>query len=273
MPHIHPSAVLSGDIQLAEDVVIGPYSTLAGRIRIGPGCQLVSHVHLHGPLEMGSGNVCYPGVCLGFAPQDFKFDAQSEGAGLRIGDRNVFREHVTIHRATRPDRPTTIGHRNFWMVNSHAGHDCTIGDDCVFANGTLLAGHVEVGDRAVFGGNSTVHQHVRIGRGCLISGLTGLGGDLCPFFTLTGINFAGSINAIGMRRAGLARSDIDAVRWCYRILCRRGLVPKQAIPILRERIGEPMVAEIVAFLEQSKRQIVVRRGRSVRERDDGEGEA
>lgn len=266
MPHIHPTAILSGDVQMAEDVVIGPYCVLAGRIRLGPGTTLVSSVHLHGPLEMGSGNVCYPGVCLGFAPQDLKFDPASEGAGLAIGDRNVFREHVTIHRATKPDRPTLVGDRNYWMANTHAGHDARIGNDCIFGNGTLLAGHVEVGDRAVFGGNSTVHQFVRIGRGCLISGLTGLGGDLCPFFTLTAINFAGSINVIGMRRAGMSRDDIDAVRWCYRILCRRGLTPKQALPILRERIDQPMVAEMVAFIESSKRQIVVRRGRGVRDR-------
>ncbi|MFO0826626.1 MAG: acyl-ACP--UDP-N-acetylglucosamine O-acyltransferase [Phycisphaerales bacterium] len=263
MAHIHPTAVISGDVQLADDVVVGPYCVLAGRVRVGPSCTLVSHVHLHGPLWMGKANICYPGVCLGFAPQDLKFDSSKDGAGLVIGDGNTFREHCTIHRATKEDRPTTVGNRNYWMANSHAGHDVQVGSDCILANGTLLAGHVQVGDRVVFGGACVVHQFVRIGRGCMISGLVGTGGDLCPFFTLTGINVAGSLNLVGMRRAGMSRDDIDAARWCYRIICRSGLMPKQAIERLRERENLPMVREYIDFLSSAKRYVATRRGRRV----------
>ena len=263
MPHVHPTAVLTGEIQLADDVVIGPGCTLAGRIRIGPGTTLVSNAHLHGPLWVGERNVFYPGSCIGFAPQDLKFDPASEGAGTVVGDRNTFRENVTVHRATG-ERPTTIGSRNYLMAGSHAAHDVRIADDCILANGTLLAGFVDVGHRVVFGGNAVVHQFVRIGRGAMLSGLVGTGLDLCPFFTLFGINQVGGVNVVGMRRAGHPRAEIDAVRWCFRILVQSGLPPKFAADRLEERGSEPIVREMIDFIRGAKRGICVGRGRMAR---------
>ncbi|MBL9147815.1 MAG: acyl-ACP--UDP-N-acetylglucosamine O-acyltransferase [Phycisphaerae bacterium] len=269
MPHVHPTAVLTGDVQLADDAVVGPYCVLAGKIRIGPGTTLVSHVHLHGPLWLGAGNTCYPGTCLGFAGQDLKFDASREAAGLVIGDRNVFREHVTIHRATRDDRPTTIGHRNYWMAGSHAGHDVQFGSDCIIGNNTMFGGHAQIADRVVFGGAAAVHQFTRIGRGCMVSGECGTSLDLCPFFTLTDINLAGSLNIVGMRRSGMTSEEITLVRWCYRTICRAGTTMKSALAALRERADQPLVQEYIAFLESAKRPIARRRGRKAG-RDDGD---
>lgn len=263
MANIHPTAILSGDVQLADDVVIGPGCTLAGRIRIGPGTTLVSNAHLHGPLWVGERNVFYPGSCIGFAPQDLKFDPASEGAGTVIGDRNTFRENVTIHRATR-ERPTTIGNGNYLMAGSHAAHDVRVADDCILANGTLLGGFVEVGNRVVFGGSAAVHQFVRIGRGSMLSGLVGTGLDLCPFFTLFGIHQVGGVNIVGMRRAGHPRAEIDAVRWCFKVLVRSGLPPKTAVERLEERGDEPIVREMIDFVRSSKRGICTGRGRAAR---------
>jgi UDP-N-acetylglucosamine acyltransferase len=263
MPHVHPTAVLTGEIQLADDVTIGPGCTLAGRIQIGPGTTLVSGAHLHGPLRIGEGNVLYPGSCIGFAPQDLKFDPASEGAGTVIGDRNTFRENVTIHRATGA-RPTTIGSRNYFMAGSHAGHDVRVADDCILANGTLLGGFVEVGNRVVFGGSAAVHQFVRIGRGSMLSGLVGTGLDLCPFFTLFGTHQVGGVNIVGMRRAGHPRSEIDAVRWCFKVLVRSGLPPKTAVERLEERGDEPIVREMIDFVRSSKRGICTGRSRADR---------
>lgn len=265
MAHVHPTAVITGDVQLADEVVVGPYCVLAGRIRIGPGTQLVSHVHLHGPLWLGANNVCYPGSCLGFAPQDLKFDSSKEGAGTCVGDANIFREHVTIHRATREDRPTGIGHRNYWMVGSHAGHDVQVGSDCLIANGVMFGGHAAVGDRVVVGGNVGVHQFVRIGRGAMVGGGAGLSLDLCPFFMLPETNKASSVNVVGMRRAGMSRQDIDTVRWCHRVICRMSLIRSTLLETLGERGSSPLVREYIEFVATAKRGLATRRGRRIGE--------
>ena len=170
LAEIHATAIVEGDVELAPDAVVGPWCRLRGPISIGSGTRLLASVHLEGPLRLGARNLLFPFATLGLAPQDLGWDPDEPGAGLVIGDDNVFRESVTIHRATSRDEPTRIGDGNYWMVNCHAGHDCRIGSSCVFANGTLLAGHVEVGDRVVTGGNVAVHQHCRIGRGALLSG-------------------------------------------------------------------------------------------------------
>jgi UDP-N-acetylglucosamine acyltransferase len=256
MPEIHPSAIVDHEVVLAEDVVVGPYCVLSGPVEIGPGSRLVGNVYLNGPLRLGRDNLVYPFTTLGFAPQDFKWDPAAPGAGVRIGDGNVFRESVTIHRATSDETPTTIGDRTYWMVNTHAGHGCRIADGCVFANGTLLAGEVDVGEGVITGGNVAIHQYCRVGRGALISGTMGLNKDLPPFFMLTGGNLAGSINVVGMRRAGMPGEQIDDVKWVFKTLYRRGLPPAKAKAALRERAERPIVAEYLAFLDGSKRGLV-----------------
>jgi UDP-N-acetylglucosamine acyltransferase len=250
---VHPSAHIDGDVVLADGVRIGPSCMLEGPIRIGAGTRLVGHVHLQGPLEMGEGNTVYPFTCLGFAPQDLKWDPGRAGAGLRIGSGNVFREGVTIHRATSDERPTTVGDGNFWMANSHAGHDAAIGDHCIFANATLLAGHTEVHDRVITGGHATLHQFCRIGRGAMLSGNMGTQRDIAPFFLLTGIDVIGSINLVGLRRSGMSAKEIDDVKWVYRTIYREGLALKSAIERMRERSDRPLVAEYIAFCENSRR--------------------
>jgi UDP-N-acetylglucosamine acyltransferase len=256
MAEIHPSAIVEGEVELAEDVVVGPHCVLRGRIRVGSGSRLIGNVYLSGPLELGERNQLYPFTTFGMAPQDFKWDPDRAGAGLVVGDENVFRESVTIHRATSDDAPTRIGDRNLFMVNTHAGHDTRVGSDCVFANGTLLAGTVQVDDGVVMGGNVAVHQFCRVGRGALLSGTMGLNKDLPPFFMLTGGNIAGSINLVGMRRAGMPSPEIDDVRWVFKVLYRRGLTRKQAVAELETRADRPRVAELLAFIEQSERGIV-----------------
>ncbi len=267
MPQVHSSAILTGDVSLADDVVIGPHCVLdatLGPITVGAGCRLIASVHLCGPLTLGERNVLYPNVALGFSPQDLKWDANTPGAGLAIGSGNTFREAVTIHRATSHDTPTTVGDNNYWMANTHAGHDCRIGSHCIFANGTLLAGHVQVGDRVITGGNVVVHQFCRIGSGAMLSGTVGLSLDLPPRFMLTGGNIAGSVNLIGMRRGGMSSEQIDTVKWVHRTMYRTGVSPKAAIELLREREDDPLVREYIAFIETSKRGICPARGKAIR---------
>jgi UDP-N-acetylglucosamine acyltransferase len=264
MPILHPTAIVDDECELADDVEVGPYCVLSGPLRIGPGCRLVGNVHLYGPLTMGAGNTIYPFACLGFAPQSLSYDPSKPGQGLVIGDHNTFREGVTIHRAMTDHGPTTIGDRNYFMAASHAGHDCVIGNHCVFANGTLLAGHVTVEDRVITGGTATVHQFCRVGRGAMLSGSMGLSRDLPPWFMLTGNNTAGSINMIGLRRSGMATDAIEDARWVYKTLYRRGLSVAAAKDALRRRSDRPIVAEYLAFLEQSKRGLCPASGSSKR---------
>lgn len=263
MPRIHPSAVIDGDVTLADDVVVGPGCVIAGcpgPVSIGAGTVLRAQVHIEGPCTIGERNTFYPCATAGFPPQDLGFDPAKPGPGLVIGDRNVFREGFSAHRG-KTDKPTRIGNDNYWMANSHVGHDGNVGNRCIVANGALLAGHVELADRVVIGGNATIHQFVRVGEGALISGLTGMSKDLCPWFTLTGINQAGSINVIGLRRAGASAQRIDAVRWVYRMLCRQALPVGKALELLRERADDPTVAEYIAFVSSSQRGVVTARGR------------
>lgn len=260
MPEVHPTAIVDREVELAEDVVVGPHCVLRGPMWVGAGTQLIGNVYLTGPLRLGRDNLVYPFASLGFAPQDFKWDPALPGAGLEIGEGNVFRESVTIHRATSEETPTTVGDRNYWMVNSHAGHDCRVGSDCVFANGALLGGAVRVDDGVIVGGSSAIHQFCRVGRGALLSGTTGLNKDLPPFFMLTGNNIVGSLNVVGMRRSGMPGEQIDDVKWVYKVLYRRGLSFKQALDEIRSRSERPLVAEFLEFLESSERGIVPGRG-------------
>lgn len=255
MPAIHPSAIFDGDIELADDVVIGPYCILEGRVRLGRGTRLIARVHLHGPISMGEGNIVYPNAALGFAPQSLGFDSRRAGPGVAIGSHNTLREGVTVHRATDEQTPTRLGDHNYLLVNSHVGHDCRIGDHCLLANGALLGGFVRLDERAFVGGNTAVHQFCRVGRGAMLTGSAGLSRDLPPFFTLTGINIAASVNLVGMRRLRMSQDDIGDVRWVYKTLFRRKIVPRDWLAALAERGHRPLVREYIEFIENSKRGI------------------
>ncbi len=270
MSSVHPTSMLSGDVQLDDSVAIGPHCVLdgtSGPIVLGAGTRLIGNVYLTGPLTMGVNNTIYPFACLGFSPQDLKWDPARPGAGIVIGDGNTFREQVTIHRATSDDAPTRIGNENYFMACSHAGHDCRIASNCIFANGTLLAGFVQIDDRVITGGTAAVHQYVRIGRGTMLSGTFGIVQDLPPWFMLTGFNIAGSINLVGLRRSGASRDDIENVRWVYKTLYRRGLSLQSALGEMRarlERDEQPLIGEYIEFISTSKRGICRGVGKAAR---------
>ncbi|MHC4989854.1 MAG: acyl-ACP--UDP-N-acetylglucosamine O-acyltransferase [Planctomycetota bacterium] len=255
MADVHPTAILEGEIDLADDAEIGPYCVLRGPVRIGTGTRLIGSVYVQGPARIGARNVVYPFACLGFAPQHARYDPAQPGHGVAVGDDNTFREHVTVHRAFTDEGPTTIGSGNFFMASSHCGHDCRVGDGGTFVQGAVLAGHVTVGDNVMMGGMSGVHQFCQVGRHAMLAGGFTTTKDVPPFFTLTGPNTCGSVNLVGMRRAGMSRDDIEQVRWVFKTLYRRGLSHASALETLRERADEPLVAEFVRFIEQSSRGI------------------
>ncbi len=258
MADVHPTAILSGEIDLADSAAVGPGCVLDatdGPVTVGPHTRLLGNVYLHGPLTIGSGNTIYPFVCIGFAPQSLGFDLAQAGLGVNIGDHNVFREGATVHRAMTEEAPTRIGDHNFLMTYTHVGHDSVVGDHCILASAVLLGGHVVLDDRVNIGGHSGVHQFCRLGRGSMLAGSICTTLDVPPFVTLTAINVAGTVNQVGMRRMGLSKEEIEDVRWAYKTIFRRKLPPSGALEVLRDRADRPIVAEFIEFLESSKRGI------------------
>lgn len=254
MPTIHPTAFVDPKANLADDVVVGPYSIIEGRVTLGPGCKLLAHACLKGPLTFGEQNTVYPYACLGYDPQDRSFNPDDEGAGCVIGDRNIFRESVTIHRATK-DQPTLIGNDNYLMANAHVAHDCIVGNDCMFANSAVIAGHVKVGDKVILAGGAGVQQFCRVGRLSMLSGNEGITKDLPPFCIVHHTKRVGSLNVIGLRRNGY-RDNIKPLQQAFDLLYKTGLTtPAAAERIDKELNGDALCAELVEFLRTADRGI------------------
>jgi UDP-N-acetylglucosamine acyltransferase len=251
---IHPTALVSPEADVADGVEIGPYVVIEGRVRIGARCTLRPHVHLCGPLTLGTDNYLFSGTVLGERPQHLKYN--DEPTGVEIGDHNIFREHVTVHRGTTQSWVTRIGSHNFLMANSHVAHDCQVGNRCILANGALVGGHCTLGDNVYLSGNCAVHQFVRIGRLALLSGCSATTKDIPPFLIQQDIDTVVGVNVVGMRRAGLAAAQINAVRQAFRILFREGLVLPAALARIEQELGAIDVAqELVAFIRQGHRGI------------------
>jgi len=263
MAELHSTAIVRGDVTLADDVTVGPSCVLDGSlgpVTIGAGTTLIGNVYLQGPITIGIGNTFYPFTCMGFAPQDFGFDPARAGCGTTVGDHNVFRESCVIHRATTDEGPTTIGNHVYLMNHTHAGHDCRIGDYVTMAGNAMLGGHVTVGERVTIGGNTAIHQFCRLGRGSMLSGGVSTTGDVPPFFLVSGFNFVGGPNLVGMRRQKFPSDSIEDVRWAYKVIYRRRLPPFAAVEVLRERADRPIVAEYIEFIEASKRGLCLGHG-------------
>ncbi|MGH7934718.1 MAG: acyl-ACP--UDP-N-acetylglucosamine O-acyltransferase [Candidatus Binataceae bacterium] len=249
---VHPSAIVEADVDLGPEVDVGPFCMLQGRIRIGAGTRLIGHVTIFGDTEIGASNVVHPNAVIGDEPQDLAYSGGPRA--VRIGDRNVFREGVTIHRGSEHGAVTTIGDGNFFMQNAHAAHDCRIGSSTVIAGGALLAGWVEVGDHALVSGNCVVHQHVRIGRLAMMRGLSRTSRDVPPFCIMDLTHTLRGINVVGLRRAGISAGAIRALRDAFTELFGRRRNLKVAIERLMETAALcPEVAEMVDFIRHSKR--------------------
>ncbi len=254
MPTIHPTAIVSPEAVLADDVVIGPYCIISGNCTLGAGVNLISHVCIYGPAEIGAGTTVYPNASLGFPAQDFKFKLGMPTGGIKIGEHCLIREHATIHAATKPDIPTIIGDRVFLMVNAHVGHDSVISNDVILVNNTCCAGHTHVHTKAIVSGGSVIHQFNRVGKFAMVSGLTVVTMDIPPFCIAYGRHTLAGINIIGMRRNGFSQPDIQAVRTAYKEILRDGMPRTEAVEILRERgKAHAPLLDIADFIETSKR--------------------
>jgi UDP-N-acetylglucosamine acyltransferase len=252
MATVHPTACVDDRATLAADVVVGPWCVIQGEVRIAAGSRLISHVCIEGPVALGRNCTIFPFATIGFAAQDRRHLIDPRSPGVRLGDDNIVREGVTIHRATAGS-PTTLGDRNYLMANSHVAHDCVLGSDITMANGSLLGGHVSVGDKAFLGGNSAVHQFCRVGRLAMISGSAMISKDLPPFCTLYENKRVGSLNLVGLRRAGF-RDHIKPLMRAYEIFFSEDHTNVRSVELIQSEVGDdPLCAEFAQFIASSRR--------------------
>lgn len=256
---IHPTAIISEEAKLAEDVRVGPFAVIEGPVTIGEGTIIRPHAHLSGPLTIGANNDVGTGAVLGGSPQHLAY--KGDLTAVEIGDGNMFREYVTVHRGmpvgTGPGTGLTlVGNRNLFMVGSHVAHDCRVGNECIFANSAMIGGHVEVGDRALISGNSAVHQFCRVGRLGLLSGASATSKDIPPFWIMQEVNCVCGVNTIGMRRAGIPSPEIQAVRRAFSMIYKERLTIPVALLKIEAELGQfTAIRELVEFIRSSKRGI------------------
>jgi UDP-N-acetylglucosamine acyltransferase len=215
---IHPTAFIAENVQLGDSVTVGPFAVIESGAVIGDHCQIGSHAIVHGRVRMGVANILHPHAILGGLPQDLGFKAETD-TSLVIGDRNVFREGFTAHRATVLGSPTLIGSDCYFMNNSHVAHDCAVGNKTIFANNVAIGGFVEVGNNVFMGGAVVVHQFCRVGSYAIVQGTTGINMNVIPF-TLIGGRPAKHyrLNLVGLRRAGITGDNLKLLSAAFRML-------------------------------------------------------
>ncbi len=256
MSLIDPRAIIDPAARLADNVRVGPWTLIGPDVEIGEGTEIASHVVIKGPTVIGRDNRIFQFSSVGEDTPDLKY--KGEPTRLVIGDRNVIREGVTLHRGTVQDRSeTTIGNDNLLMAYVHVGHDSVIGNHCILVNNTALAGHVHVGDYAILSGYTLVHQHCRIGPYSFSAMGTAIGKDVPAFVMVAGNPAeARSMNFEGMRRRGFSPETLQALRRAYKLVYRSGLTVDEALEQLAASAAQfPQVALFCDSIRQATRGI------------------
>lgn len=252
---IHPTAVIDRQATIDASADIGPYVVIEGPVRIGPRTRVMAHAFLIGQTEIGADNVIHPGAVLGHEPQDLAY--RGAPTGLRIGDRNVFREHSEVHRGTQPDTWTEMGDDNYLMSRAHVAHNCRVGNRTIIAGCASIAGHVVLDDGAFVSGNCLVHQYVHVGRLAIMRGLSRTSRDVPPFSIMDGTHTVRGLNRVGLRRAGFDAARIRALATAFRILFRVRTNLSQAMARVEAEVQSADVDEVLAFIRASRRGIAM----------------
>jgi UDP-N-acetylglucosamine acyltransferase len=259
MPKIHNTAIVDSKAELAESVVVGPYAIISGKVQIGPETKVGPYSLIEGPCKIGSHNHIGSYVNIGGAPQHAGY--KGEATEVEIGNVNIFREQVTIHRGTVQGRgKTTIGNFCMLMVGAHIAHDCIIGDAVIMANYVQIAGVVTIHNNAFFGGLSAIHQHGTVGRAVMVGGLTGMAQDPPPFSMVIGerAKFVG-LNRVGLKRLGFKEETVEAIKNTYRILHSQEILIEDGLKQVEKEYGSvPEVLEIIQFYRESERGVISR---------------
>ncbi|MCX8031243.1 MAG: acyl-ACP--UDP-N-acetylglucosamine O-acyltransferase [Thermodesulfovibrionales bacterium] len=256
MADIHPTAIVSPDAVIHKDVSIGPFCLVGKGVTIKKGTKLFSHIVVEGNTQIGENCRIYPFTTIGLPPQDLKY--KDEETGVKIGDNNIIRENITIHRGSiKGDGLTEIGNDNFLMAYVHIAHDCKVGNSVIMANAATLGGHVTIGDFAVIGGLVAIHQFTRIGAYCMIGGFSGVVLDVIPYMMASGerAKLYGP-NTIGLKRHGFSDEKIQLLKKVYKIIFRE----KNTLQKAKERIQNELpqteeIKNILRFIDESQRGI------------------
>ena len=255
---IHPTAIISPEASLAENVSVGAYSIIGDHVVLGAGCRVDEHVVIQGPTRIGQRCRFFPFGSIGLPPQDLKYGG--ERTELIVGDDNVFREYVTVHRGTaQGGGRTVIGNHNFVMAYSHIAHDCILGNHIILANAATLAGHVIIADYATIGAFSGVHQFCKVGFHGYVGGYSVITKDVLPYSKTVSPREAGNygVNTIGLERKGFSPESIRNIRAAFRVILQSKLNTAQALAALKERFpGDRMFSQSIEFIEKSERGII-----------------
>lgn len=219
----HPTAIIANGAELADNVDIGPYVVIEDQVSIGAGTAIGAHAVIHSHARIGARNRIHAHAVIADTPQDYSY--AGEDTWVEIGDENIIREGVTIHRSTELAVPTRVGSKCFLMAYAHVGHGCQVGDGVILTNNVMLGGHVEVGAGAIIGGGTAVHQFCRIGACTMVAGVAGVLKDILPYSMAKGapaLHYR--LNTVGLKRAGVKGPDYRALEEAFRAL-RAGAEP------------------------------------------------
>ena len=264
---IHQTAIIHPKAKLDPTVRVAPYAVIDEGVELGANCVVGPYVYLTGLAKIGVGNAFHAGCVIGDAPQDLKY--KNEPTRLRIGDNNVFREHVTVHRSSKTSEDTVVGSRNFFMQHSHVAHNCVIGDDTIIAGGALLAGHAVVQDRAFVSGNCLVHQFCRVGTLAMMQGGAAISKDLPPFCVAFEENQMCGLNAVGLRRAGFSVEQRLELKKVYKLLFRSGKNLRDALAEAQKLFTGEKSKILLDFVACAKRGVPADVGRFSSEEGEG----
>src|SRR5271169_225903 len=256
---IDPTARVADGARIGESVEIGPYCTIGPQVELERGVRLLSHVNVTGVTTVGEETVVYPFSSLGTPPQSVRY--RGGATKLVIGARCELRESVTMNTGTEDGGGVTrIGERCSFMVASHVGHDCQVGNNVTLANNTVLGGHVEVGDHSFLGGHVAIHQFVRIGEGAMMAGMSAARDDIIPFgFALGQTGALVGLNVVGLRRRGTTRAEIHRLRRAYRaIFFADGRLADCVDAVAREFAGDPLVEKVIGFIRAGGKRPLMR---------------
>jgi UDP-N-acetylglucosamine acyltransferase len=255
----HPTAIVDSKAEIDEGVIIGAYCIIGEGVCIKRGSKLISNVVIEGNTEIGENCTIYPFTSIGLPPQDLKY--KGEKTGLTIGNNNIIREYITIHRASvgsvGGDGLTTIGDNNFLMAYVHIAHDCKIGSHIIMANAATLGGHVVIEDYAVVGGLTPIHQFTRIGAYAMVGGFSGVGQDIPPYMIASGARAKlFGLNTIGLKRHGFSDTAINELKKAYKILFREKRTLTDAIKKIQEDLPyTDEIKHLIEFIQKNKRGI------------------
>ena len=254
MTKVHPTAIIDPRAELDSGVEVGPYCLIGAGVKIGKGSKIQSHAVIQGRTTLGEGNAVFPFATVGSVPQDLKY--KGEPSELLIGHRNTIREYVSLNPGTTGGGMVTrVGNQNLLMMYCHIAHDCIIGDHNVIANGATLGGHVVIEDFVIVGGLVGIHQFVRIGTGAILGAGSMVSKDVPPYCNATGDRAKlHGLNVEGLKRRGLPKSVIEAIRKAYQIAFRSRLKTEDAVKQIRREITSiPEVDRFVSFITSSQR--------------------